>query len=147
MREVGVDLDHDVEAAGDADRVPGAVRAPESHLARPAQHFDPAELGAERFGLLGGPVRAVVVDDEDVRVRHGAPDPAHQWFDVLDFLVRRDGDPHARAVGTTHGRTDRRGRRAIANNPGVRSVTSSLEKKLFSERPEPTPVRPGPSAL
>ena len=34
VREVGVDLDHDVVAARDADRVAGAVRAAEPHLAR-----------------------------------------------------------------------------------------------------------------
>ena len=98
VREVGVDLDHDVEAAGDADRVAGAVRAAEPELAGPAQHLDPAELGAERFGLLGGAVGAVVVDDEDVGVGHRLADTAHEQLDVLGFLVGRDGDPHALAV-------------------------------------------------
>ena len=93
MREVGVDLDHDVVAARDADRVAGAVRAAEPHLARPAQHFDAAELGAERFGLVGGAVGAAVVDDEDVRVLDRGADAVHERVDVLDLVEGGNRDP------------------------------------------------------
>ena len=93
VREVGVDLDHDVVAAGDPDRVAGAVRAPEAHLVRPAEHFDAAELGAERLGLVGGAVGAAVVDDQDVRVVDRGADAMHQRVDVLDLVERGNGDP------------------------------------------------------
>ena len=100
MRQVGVDLDHHVVAAGDADRVTGAVRAAESHLVRPAQHLDAAELGAERFGLVGGAVGAAVVDDEDVRVGDRGADAVHELDDVLDLVERRNRDPDAAHTGS-----------------------------------------------
>ena len=124
MREVGVDLDHDVVAAGDADRVPGAVRAAEAHLARPAQHLDAAELGAERLGLVGGAVGAAVVDDEDVRVGHrgrGCAAPACSRFSTSS----RVGTVTQTLVMIGPSAAWARGRsRATAKSTGVSALTS-----------------------
>ena len=69
---------------------PARYALPRPILRGPAQHLDPAELGAERLGLLGGAVGAAVVDDEDVRVGHRGADALHQRVDVLG-LVRASG--------------------------------------------------------
>ena len=100
---------------------PARYALPSPIFLRPAQHLDAAELRAERLGLLGGAVGAVVVDDEDVRVGHGLADATDQQLDVLGFVVGRDRDPDAAACR----RSSRAqlacrpaGGRAIANRPG-----------------------------
>ena len=128
MREVCVDLDHEVEAARDADGVTGAVRAAQTHLLRSPQDFDAAELRAERFCLLGGSVEAVVVDHENVCGRHGYADPADQLLDVLGFLVRRDGDPHAQIVAATP-----RFARVVTIHPGSRSLADAGRSRTGPE--------------
>ena len=67
--EVGVHLDEDVEAALEPLGEAGEVGAAEAVLGRAAQHRDAGIGGAGGLDELGRPVRAVVVDDEDLPVR------------------------------------------------------------------------------
>src|SRR5262249_27832323 len=79
------------------DREPGAVRAAEARLRRPAQHVDVPQLGRRLLGDVCGPVGAVVVDDEDVRAREGGTCPPEELVDVLGLDVRRGDDERAHA--------------------------------------------------
>src|SRR4029079_18131253 len=88
----------DAVPGDDADWWSAKVWTAKSHLARPAQHFDPAELGAERFGLVGGAVGAAVVDDEDVRTGYGRAHAVYELHDVLDLVEGGNRDPNAAHV-------------------------------------------------
>src|SRR5581483_8226115 len=85
-------------AALDAGRETGAVRAAEPGLLLAHHHVDVAELLAELLGKLGGAVRAVVVDDEDVGAGRRRADALEQLADVGGLLVGRhdDQDAHGR---------------------------------------------------
>ena len=96
VREVGVDLDHQLVPALDADREARPVRLAETLLRRPVQHVDLSELLAHLLGELGGAVGAPVVDDEDVCLRQRGPRPTEELLDVDRFVVggRDDQRPH-----------------------------------------------------
>src|SRR4029079_8197369 len=107
--------------------------------AGPAQHFDAADLRAQRLGLVGGSVDAAVVDDQDVCIFHRGAELLHQRHDVLDLVDGGDRYPHSHVMS--------RGLRATAKSTGVSRCTSSRRKKWDSSMPDPIPVLELPSSL
>jgi hypothetical protein len=60
-----------------------------------------AELGGRGLGDVGGAVRAVVVDDEDVGVGGGGAGASEELVDVLRLDVRRGDDERAHLPQTS----------------------------------------------
>src|SRR5262249_45352161 len=55
-------------------------------------HFDVAEGAPQLFGTIGSAVRAVVVDDKNVRVGYRGAATSQELLDVVALLVRRRDD-------------------------------------------------------
>ena len=75
MGEVDVHRHDDVVAVVEGVLETGPVGAAEALLARPAQHRDLPQLGAELGDHVASAVRAVVVDDEHVGIGDRLPAP------------------------------------------------------------------------
>ena len=96
VREVRVHLDHRLVALVEAPFEAVPVGAAQAELAGTRQHLDTAVSHAELGRDLGRAVGAVVVDDEDRRIRERL---AHTLEDVLDcgsFIESRQHDQTAR---------------------------------------------------
>ena len=127
MGQIGVDLDHHVVAEGEAGGEGLAVRAPEPHLAGPAQDIDPADLGRERLGLLGRAVGALVVDHDDVaagsasRIRRTTRSmfSASLYVGIVTHTFVPDTFVPDRSHLGTRVQRGLRGPRATANRTGV----------------------------
>jgi hypothetical protein len=87
--EVGVDLHQHVGAGVDGPAEPLPVGRAEPAPAVAHHDVDPAELGVEASGDLGGAVGAVVVDDDHADAGDGLAQELDQLGEVLGLVVRR----------------------------------------------------------
>jgi hypothetical protein len=117
----------------DALREAVAHRVADSDLARTAQHLDVPEPAPDLVGQVGGAVRTVVVDDEDVGVGRGGPRAFEELRDVLRFLVGRSHDegPHRLGNLPSNHRSDVRLDRRTSR---CRWVASRLKVALAARR-------------
>ncbi len=92
VRAVGVHLDDVRVVASHRPVESRQVGLAEPFLARPVQDVDGAVVFGDPVGQVARPVRRVVVDDEDVRVRNGRADPGHDRFEGLNLVVSRNDD-------------------------------------------------------
>ena len=109
MREVAVDLEHELCARCEGPPESGDVRRPEPCLAGAVEHVHPLELGREGVADRARAVWRVVVEDEDVVTLDVElrPERPHHGLEVLSLVVRREA----------HHRTHR---------PILRAATSSV---------------------
>ena len=95
--EVRIDLDEGVEALAKTPLEASPVSAAEAGLLRATQHVDRAEERLERLSDVRRPIRAAVVDDQDRRLGHVAPDSLEHRLDVHALVVGRDDHQHLHA--------------------------------------------------
>ena len=98
--EVGVHLDEDVEAPLEPLGEAGEVGAAQAVLGRAPQQRDAGIGGPGGLDELGRPVRAVVVDDEDLPVGQHLADAPQRRLDAGGLVV--GGDDHQRAHPGEH---------------------------------------------
>ncbi len=95
VREVRVHLDHRLVASLEAPPEPVPIGAAKAQLAGPGQDVHAAEPLTDLRGDLGRPVRAVVVDDEDRRVRERLADTIEDVLDCGSFIESRQHNENA----------------------------------------------------
>ena len=144
VREVGVDLDHHVVAAREPGREALAVRAPEPHLPRPAQHVDAADLGRRaprpcrrcRRGCCrrrrgSSPSGAASRTRRTTRSMFST-----SWYVGIVTQTSHRTRPSCRARGPVS-----RGPRAIAKRTGVVGVIVRRDEEVASSMPGADPGR------
>ena len=104
--EVAVHLEHELGAQPERVAEACEVGRAEPFLTRPVEDVDVVVPGGKPVGDLAGPVRRVVVDDQDVQVleRKTAERPNHR-LEVLVLVVGRQADDcsHAAHIIVTDG--------------------------------------------
>jgi hypothetical protein len=102
VREVGVHLDQQLGAGLQRVREPGHIRLAEAALGRAMQDLDRWQRRRELIGDRPGPVRRVVVDDQDPVIAAGrtlelAERGAQGSLEVRGLVVGRHYQPNRRA--------------------------------------------------
>ena len=93
--EVRIHLDHRLVAALEAPPEPVPIGAAEAHLGGPGQDVHTGEPLCVVRHDLGRTVRAVVVDDEDRRLRQCLADPIEDVLDCGSFIESRQHNENA----------------------------------------------------
>ena len=98
MGEVGVHLDDELCSAGQGPGESGQVGLAEAGLAGPVKDLDGRELGRQPVGDLPGPVRGVVIHDQQpVRAGRGLLElserSADDRLEVLGLVIGGDDEP------------------------------------------------------
>ena len=134
VRSVGVHLHERAVAAIQRPAEAGQVGGAEPGLLRPVQHLNVLVGQRELVRQVAGAVRAVVVDDQQIRVGHGRPNSGHDVFEVLPLVVRRDhhGDRADRSPLRAAGR--------ISRSPSNLPPSAARTRRATASPMRPTPA-------
>src|SRR5262249_10268769 len=141
-----------VVAALHAPGEAGPVGDPQPLLARAAEQVDPLVDAGELGDQAGGPVRAGVVDDQDLDPLVGADDLADHGLDRLGLVVGGDDDQRSHGVpgvagswlawrlgaSPSAGRRRLQGSRensGVAAAPASRTASTKWPARAYSVRP------------
>src|SRR5213078_1482908 len=123
----------DVVAARQSPLEPGEVRRPQPVLRRPVQHVHVLVGRRDAVGELAGAVRAGVVDDEQLDLRHSRAQPPYELDQVVAFVVGGADDENPAGGGSgAHWRTTTGGSGSTATTLGgsrLRRVHSAATRR------------------